>query len=154
MTATLISTMYAAFITRITGLLTTANGWTRIPNPYDLQGASNLMLNQGWGVKLGEGVNRGFVTCNMMIDRTFRVVISRMVFKTEHDADGLASVELQLMEDLRTIVHDFETTVMLNNGQGFCTYNNDSGISLVGGEEQFLTVEASFTVKLIENYNS
>lgn len=145
-----ITTYYNAMVTRVGAVLTAGNGWARFPDAYSLEENPDAMMRQGWGLKLGAGVPNQFISGIMAIDRTFTVVICREVMKTELDSDGAGAVDLQLLEDARALVADFETNVTLNTGLGNCSFQGDSGIIPVQSDMLFRAIELSFTVKVIE----
>lgn len=149
----LVSTLYAAMLVRLDALYPAASGWTRIPEPYELPDNSDSMLRQGWGLKMGPGrPANGSLACNFHLYRTFTVVLSRECFKLENDGVGKGEVDLALMEDVRTILRDFETNTTLNSGQGVCTYESDNGVTDVRtGDNAFKAVEVNFSVLIIES---
>lgn len=149
----LISTAYDSLIVRIKAKLPEASGWTRIPHAYDVESNSDLMLRMGWGVTLNNQSVKMGTLCNYQTERTIGVVISRECMFTDHDADGVAEVEKQLMEDLHLIVKDFETNQMLNDGAMFTGYTNDGGIVGIrngDGKPAFIYLRAEFTLRLIQ----
>lgn len=150
--SSLITTLYDAMTARLAAVLTPTAGWTRIPNAYDLSANNDQMLKSGWGLAMGPAANTnlqmgGFKTQ----ERTFKVVISAELAKTDHDVTGIGDVQKYILEALALVITDFEKTTTLNTGQGFCAYRGDEGISFVSGSDSgFLAVTANFTVQLLE----
>lgn len=147
--STAITTAYGALKTRIESVLGT--GFLKIPNPYEMENNSDGVLRKGYGIRLGQATNVQAVSCEYIVDRTFTVVICRESLNTDHDADGIAAVELQLAEDVNSIVRDFEREVTLNTGLIFTGYRGDSGIQLLRREQAFLYVEMDIVVKIIQS---
>lgn len=148
--STKITTAYNALVVRLTALFDSNAGWTRIPDPYIVEANPDNFLRQGWGLKVGPGAHGNQMTSNYQMLRTMVVVICREVMKTELDADGSASVDLQLLEDLRSVVADFETNTALSNAQIPVQFSSDSGILGVQSEKVFRAIEAQFTVNIFE----
>lgn len=149
-----VSTAYDALETRIAALLN-ANpadpAFLKIPNPYQLEENSDGVLRKGFGIKIGQASNVMAVNCNYHIDRVFGVVLAREAMNTDHDSAGIAKVEKQLMEDLTTIIRDFEVNQSLNTGLIFCGYLGDGGIELIRNDQSFLAVEAQFRIKIVQS---
>lgn len=146
-----ISTAYDALKTRIEAKLLPSSGWLKIPNPYEMENNSDGVLRQGYGIKIMDATSVQAITCNYHIDRTFGIVISRECMNTDHDADGIATVEKQIMEDLVLLIADFELNTTLNTGLIFCGYLGDGGIQLIRRQQAYLYLEAQFKVKIVAN---
>lgn len=141
------SIAYDALITRISAILFNHK---RIPNPYEIGQNSDGVLRQGFGLMIQGGRNVMKISCNYEMERTFGIVICRESLNTDHDADGIASVEKQLMEDLNLLIRDFEANTTLNTGLIYTGYLGDNGIQLRGGKQSFLYMEAQFSMRLIQ----
>lgn len=154
MSTSIVTTYYDALVARLRTILTSEDGWTRIPNPMDVADNGDAMLRQGWGLAIGSGATRSPMTANYQVDRTFSLVICREVFNTELDADAVAGVGLQIMEDLRLVIKDLETNGTLHAGRGSCYYRGDDGITALTGKQSFYYIKAEFVVRMIEDLNS
>jgi hypothetical protein len=148
-----ITTAYDNLLTRIAAVLTANDGWLQIPNAYDVASNSDSFLKQGYGIKIGSGVNAKRQLGNQMhIDRKFSLIISREVCATDGDTSTYGSVAKQLFEDLKLVINDFETNTTLNSGLIFCSYESDGGVQPVRGDNYSVVyVSAEFTTILIEN---
>jgi hypothetical protein len=153
--STKVSTAYDNLLTRLAAVFTSGSGWLQIPNGFDVPSNANGFLRQGYGLAIGQGVNKNReLSLQISIDRTFVVSISREVFKTDGDASGYGTVAKQLMEDLFSLVADFEKNTTLNTGQIFCHYESDNGIQPIeNGDFSGVYVSATFTVALFEDIN-
>ena len=146
----LVSTYYDLLVTRISTIFPSGSGWTRISNPYDIEQNKEPFLRQGWGLAIGGAQNQQLSVCQMTVVREFRVTIARELMKLDEDVEAIANVEKQLLEDLRSIVNDFEGNQMLASGAGNLTYLSDNGIQLFRGETAFLYLEATFNLRIVE----
>jgi hypothetical protein len=150
-----VTTAYDNLLTRLAAVLTLGAGWHQIPNAYDIPSNSFTFLKQGYGLAIGSATNgRRELSCNIHVDRTFIVSIAREVFKLDGDASGYGTVSKDLMEDLKLVIKDFETNATLNDGLINLSYENDSGVQAIEGDDfSAMYVSANFKAILIENLN-
>lgn len=144
-----ISTAHSTIVTRLGSVLT---GYTRIPNPYQVEFNPEPLLKKGYGVKVGPAINTNLQIADLTLGRDFTVVLSRKVDAHEHDAAARGTAEKSLMEDLLLVIKDLVTNSGLN-GDSVVTstnYQGDSGISFVG--EGIIYTEAEFRVDYFESY--
>lgn len=149
----LVSTYFDALLVRLDALMTSASGWTRIPNPYDVGENADVFLRKGYGLAIGAARNVQAINCNQIVERTIRVVICREAMFTDSDATGVDGVVKQLMEDINTVMADFEKNQSLNNGAGFAGYVGDTGIQSIRDQEgkpAFLSMDAEFLLRLVQ----
>lgn len=147
-----VSTLHAALVTRLTTLFPLSGdaAYSRLANAYQLEKNNDAFLKKGWALGVGPGSPRSTHHCKYEIDRVFKISLTREAMKTDSDAVGFAEVELLLLEDLRSMIHDFEKNTTLNTGTGFTGFVSDSGIQQVKGNQSYLYIEAEFGVRLIE----
>jgi hypothetical protein len=149
----LVSTYYDSLIARLVALLPPESGWTRIPNAYVVEENADVFLRQGWAVAVGRARNVQAMTCNQIVERTVRVVICREAMLTDSDAAAFDVIVKQLMEDINTVMADFEKNQTLNTGVGFAGYVGDNGIQSFRDEEgkpAFLSMDAEFTLRFVQ----
>lgn len=149
------SAVYDNIISVLSGLFTSALGWARIPNPYAIESNSITFLKQGYGCAFGPAINTNLeLNCDLTTDRTLTVLISRESFKTDGDYQGYVDVTQDLLDDLRSAIKYLETNTTLNDGHVICTYESDSGIqSLQGDDFSVMYVAAVFKAKIFDNLN-
>jgi hypothetical protein len=150
-----ISTVYDTLLTRLDAVLTSASSWNRLPNPYNIEENPSLFLRQGYGIAIGSGSNQNQSQCGLVrIKRTVSVVISRKVDATELGVTDKDTGHKQLLEDMRSVLADFEKNVALSNDIANVIFVSDSGINFVNGEdENYVYSEMQFAVDYFENIN-
>lgn len=151
----LISTAYAALLTRIETVLgTVAGGYKRIPNPYEVPDNSEQELRKGYGLALltGENTNRQ-VNCKVSINRNIEVILTRLYTGKIEDAPGKAALEQLLLEDQHKLINDFEQDVSINGSTMYTRYVSDSGIEFVSGVSgRFFMLKTQFSLEYMEDF--
>jgi hypothetical protein len=151
----LISTAYAALLTRIETVLDTANQkYKRIPNPYQIDENAELELRKGYGLAVldAENTNRQ-VNCKVSIARNMEVVLTRLYTGKVEDAPGRAGLEQLLLEDQHLIINDLEQDISINGSTMYTRYVSDSGIEFVQGVAgRFLMLKTQFSLEYMEDF--
>lgn len=144
-----ITTIREALESVLFGVLT---GYTKIPNPYELEKCSNMMLKKGFGIAFGPGQNTNRVLdCQMSIEREFAVILTREVTHTEHNAQGRETVEKALFEDQKLLIAKVEKDFALITGATRATYIGDSGLEYVGLENsRYFVLVSTFATEYFE----
>ena len=147
-----ISTIYDAMVTRL---------GTIFPNHFRLPSVQYAELNpesflvQGWCFRIGSGENaKRELSCQMAIDRTIYVTLTREFKALELDPAPKAAVEKTLLEDQYTLINDFEKTFTLNDPSvAACEFVSDNGIEIVFYKEKdrFIKIESSFRIRYFES---
>jgi hypothetical protein len=147
-----ISTVYDNFVSRVAAVLTTNNGWNKLPNAYAIEKNPQIMLSQGYGIGLSSGVNTKRVqSSTLSIRREFTVTIVRSIDALDFDLSTRQTTEKTLFEDLKLVIADLEGNQTLNAGQIFCEYIGDGGIEFVDGDtSEYLAIRASFATEYFE----
>ena len=147
-----ISTAYNNFVTRVDAVLTSGNGWVKLPNAYRLEKNPEIYLNQGYAIGLGPGVNTKRVLSNTLsISREFIVTLVRVQDATDLEVTLKQTAEKTLFEDLKLLIADLEGNSTLNSGSILCSYQGDGGIEAIDGETQeFLSLRATFIIEYFE----
>lgn len=145
-----ISTVYDAIITRVEAVLTSHK---RLSNPYKPDENSEKVLNKGYGVRFGPGVNTNRQFNKLSVERTFGIVLTRRVYATEQAASKKASTEKSLFEDQKLILEDIEGDPTLGTSVVVkAAYTEDSGLEFVFVEkDNFLSLESIITVEYFED---
>lgn len=151
----LISTAYAALLARIETVLDTqAQGYKRIPNPYEVGTNTELVLRKGYGLAIlpAENTNRQ-VNCKVSISRQIEVILTRLYTGNEADAPGKASLEQLILEDQHELINDFEQDISINGSTMYTKYVGDSGIEFVSGVTgRFFMLKTQFTLEYMETF--
>lgn len=147
-----ISTAYDNFHTRIAAVLTSNNGWVKLPHAYAIENNPEIYLKQGYGVGLGAGVNTKRVfSKTLSISREIILNIVREMTTLDLETTGRETIEKQLFEDLKLVIADVEANSTLNEGQILCSYQSDAGIEYVDGETaEFVLIRAVFLIEYFE----
>lgn len=150
-----ISDVYDALVLRLDTLFTSGAGYVRLPNPYEVEQNPAIYLRQGYGLAVGPGTNQNGSQCGLVrIRRIFSVIVSRKIDATELGVTDKDSGHKQLLEDMRTVLADFEKNVALSNDIANVIFASDSGINFVNGEdENYAYSEMQFAVDYFENIN-
>lgn len=147
-----ITTAYDAFVTRVNAVLTSGNGWVKLPNAYRIDKNPEIYLNQGYAIGLGAGLNTKRVFSNTVsISREFIVTLVRTQDATDLEVTLKQTAEKTLFEDLKLLIADVEANSTLNQGNILCSYQGDGGIESVDGETaEFLSLRATFMIEYFE----
>lgn len=151
----IISTAYDAFIARIETVLDTANqGYTRIPNPYNVEDNTELKLRKGYGLALlnAENTNRQ-VNCKFSVNRTMEVILTREYTGDEELAVPKSTLEKLLLEDQYKIINNFEQDLTINGSTMYTRWVTDSGIEFVAGQTgRFYMLKTQFLLEYLETF--
>lgn len=147
-----ITTAYNNFVTRVDAVLTSGNGWIKLPNAYRIEKNPEIYLNQGYAIGIGPGENTKRLLSNTIsISREFFVVLVRTQDATDLEVTNKQTLEKTLLEDLKLLVADVEGNSTLNQGSIICSYQRDDGFEFVDGETaEFLSLRATFIVEYFE----
>lgn len=147
-----ITTAYDNFVTRVDAVLTSGNGWIKLPHAYNIEKNPELYLKQGYAIGIGSGTNTKRVQSNTIsISREFIVTIVRTMDTLDLEVTGRQSVEKTLFEDLKLLIADIEGNSTLNAGQILCSYSGDGGIEYVDTETaEFNLIRANFLIEYFE----
>ena len=80
---------------------------TRLTNAYDLDDNVDPLLRDGYGLKVGTGTPVDSEFKNFSVDRSFSVVLTREVVRTEDNSTAVDSDVKALLEDVVTGQKDF-----------------------------------------------
>jgi len=148
-----ISTVYDAVITAMGVLFPSVDGWTRIPNPYDVALNDDNFLRKGWGVRIGPSERADLELCNFSTIRTMSVVISREIFNTGSNDTQFDDIGKQLLEDIYSVQARFyePDELLVEVSVVKIDPTSTSGVESVNGDKlNFLSIEASFDFTIRE----
>jgi len=147
---TQVSTVYDALETLIEGEL---SGYGKLPNPYDPENNSGLLLDKGYGIAFGPGVNtERYVNCKITIERVFSIPLVNVVVATENDTDRHATLEKTIQEDAFKIIKALENDSRLGGAAVKARYSDDSGVLFLEGDrEKYLLQQLEVAVEYFED---
>lgn len=147
-----ITTAYDNFVTRIDAVLTSGNGWIKLPHAYNIEKNPEIYMKQGYAIGIGAGLNTKRTFSNTIsISREFNVILVRAMHTLDLEVTGRQSVEKQLFEDLKLVIADVEGNSTLNQGQILCSYTGDAGIDYIDAEiSEFSLLRANFLIEYFE----
>lgn len=148
-----ITTVRQALIDRVDALLPNHQ---RMSDPYFLAKNTDSEYRQGWGIKMGQGVNtKRQISCHLILQKTFEIVLTRIVTGREMDHTQKELAEIALHEDLFLLIKDFESSPALgSNVVVGCDFENDSGVQFPKpNRDDILSLTAAFSVLYQENLN-
>ena len=151
----LISTAFDALVSRVeTVLNTSANGYSRIPNPYNLEDNAEIKLRKGYGVAMREGENTNRqVNCKFSVQRNMEIVLSRLYTEQDENAVTRSSLEKLLFEDQYALINDFEQDLTINGETMYTKWVSDGGIEfLTGASGRFLVLRTQFSLEYLETF--
>lgn len=129
-------------------------GYVRIPDSIDIEDNSETYLRQGYAVVIGDTTPNLETTCGLLDqERTFGVSLTQQVFQTEHNATGIQSAKLGIMEDAFTLVKELHfTNATINDSAVNCSFVGDDGVSFLETDRaKYYLVSLIFTVRYREN---
>lgn len=125
-----VSDVTDAIIARCAAILTSH---TRLPNPYDVAGNPDVMLKQGYGVRVGSAENSNRVLGNTVsIRRAYTIVLTRALYALDSNGSQRTTSEKTLLEDQWLMVADIVKDSSLNGAQVVSTYVGDTGVTQIG----------------------
>jgi hypothetical protein len=147
-----VTTAYDNFVARVDAVLTSGNGWIKLPHAYNIEKNPEIYLKQGYAIGIGQGANTKRVQSNTIsISREFILTIVRTSDTLDLEVTGRQTVEKQLFEDLKLVIADIEGNSTLNSGQILCGYVGDAGIEYVDTENsEFNLIKANFLIEYFE----
>lgn len=150
MTSTAITDVYGAFVTFVSGTLTS---YKKVANPYKLEDNPSGILKKGYGVKIGHGTNGGrFVGGFHSTKRVLTVVLTNEVAAVEANSTAWKDAELELMEDVQSLIKGICTSSAIATKVTNVAWVDDSGIGFVEGDRcRYFSVEVAFSAEYIES---
>jgi len=148
------SVAYDAILAALELEFPAADGWTRIPYPYDLLKNDDNFLRKGYGVKVGPANRVDLEWCNLAFTRTVSVVFSRESFNTGSNVTLGDDIAKDLLEDIYKVQDRFNQQDQLLVEASIVKIDptSSSGVESVDGEKvTFLSMEASFDFTIQES---
>lgn len=143
---------------RLEAIYTHGNGYFLLPNPYKLEGTSDLKLAKGYGIKLegGNPPNIQQIGCVIEIDRSITIVNTRKSISVENDRMRIFEAEKALLEDQRLLLvelaNNWDLYYANENKITSMDYVGDSGIVPVFPERSdMIKIETNFKLNYEES---
>lgn len=147
-----VTVIYDQIISKLGTLFPTR---TRIPNPYSLVDNNDRLLKFGYGLKVGSASFSEFEFCSRVSQRTFSVVFTYEMYRTDSDFFQFDDVSKKLLEDVNTIQGLFFNYNELDIEQNILKVDIDSvsevEMVLGSGNTKYLSMEASFLFQIKED---
>jgi len=149
------TTIFDELITTTIPSLTGFNTKTQLPNPYNLILNDVNLLNNGWGILIGDSSNADYNELNSVwTEQEVSFVLTRVVRATHHNKTPLESTIKSLVEDAILIKID-----LLNNDQitipasiQKIDYINRTAIEFIDAQEyNILTTTINFNFVISES---
>lgn len=139
-----ITDVHNALILKVEGCIP---AYKKIANPYDIANNPGSILNKGFAVAIGPGVNQLRTTkCEIFELRSFEVILVRLATHTENNVSKRVSLEQEIMEDAYLIKEKIEC-----EGVDLCsraTFVEDSGLQYVVPENEDVSRDKYYIVTL------
>jgi hypothetical protein len=128
-------------------------GYKQIPNPYEIEKTSNVILKKGFAIAFGPGTNtERLLSCQLSIDREMAIVLTRQVSSTEHDTNRRESIEKDILEDQFLIIRAIERDPSLNNKAARARYVGDNGLEFLSLENsRYFVLQSNFAFEYFED---
>lgn len=148
-----IEDIYDAIVTQIESEL---SGYTRIPNPYDVQNNTFLHLRKGFGIEIGPGSNtERYVGCLSTWERTYTIILVKQVVTTQNNTAVRVMIEKEILDDHELLFKAFETNNSLGGIAMKTVVQSDGGISFLDIDNQkFLSMSIFLNVEYQLNPSS
>lgn len=128
-------------------------GYRQIPNPYEIEKASNVILKKGYAIAFGPGTNtERLLSCQLSVDREMAIVLTRQVSSTEHDTNRREDIEKAIFEDQYLIIKAIEKDPSLNNTAARARYTGDNGLEFLSLENsRYFVLQTNFAFEYFED---
>lgn len=144
-----ITSVYGALETFVGAQLTS---YKRIPNGYNIEANSELILTKGWALAIGAGSNSNrFQGCKHSTSRQVTITLVNQASASEHDLAGHKAQELAILEDCYKLRKAIESDPDLSTTVAIATWTDDSGVQILEGDRfRFYRMALTFTIEYFE----
>ena len=139
----------------IVGVVETAlgAGYTRLPNPYLANENAHVLLTKGYGVAIGTGTRLDREVCRIYYQRTYQIVLTKLVYSTLNNVDERADIDMAILEDFEAVFKALEANATLSSHAVTSRVESDSGIEFADSESlKFIMMTIDLTVEYQESY--
>lgn len=135
----------------ITKIETNLPSYARLSNVYKTENNADALLQQGFGVGIGQASRNRVMDGSLGIERDFTFTLTQALFTTENDDQAKAAIELALMNDQLVILKAFENDFTLGGAALQVAYMSDSGVQFNSAKsDKFLELKTTVSVLYIE----
>lgn len=142
--------IYNAFRDRLNlTLFPAGSGWTRIPDPYNLEANNDQFLRQGWGLALTPAGSNTFrsLAKNRSIEVGIIVPIVRQYRATAHNITAKEDVEKALIADFEALIDDGHKNNFELSGVHSTVISYDGVEAVKPDREDFRAITANITLE-------
>lgn len=134
---------------------TSLPGYTRLPNPYEVDENIYLYLQKGYGIAIGPGFDtERYVGCLVSWERTFSIMIIHQLTTTQNNISTRETIEKSILDDHDVLRKAFYLNSHLNQNAIKSTIISDSGISFIVADSlKFIGLEMVLSVEYQEDPN-
>jgi hypothetical protein len=148
-----ISTVYDTLLATVGTLLPSGSGYTRIPNPNNLEDNMIQFMRKGYGLVYSGGNQAEGEICNFVIEHTFTVILTREVVKLDSQTDQLDAVNKALLEDaykLQNDIYNVDEIGIPNDITQVLLGSIGSISDVIIGKKYFKSIEVNFDIQVTE----
>ena len=128
---------------------------TEIPNPYSLPDNMGQLLENGWGLIIGEGSLGSInVYCLDSEIRSFTVVLTKLVYNLDGTNTRIVADSKAILEDIRTIKNDLLAydQITIPDVIQKVEFQSASGIEFAGSDKfNLFSATITFGIEYTEN---
>lgn len=127
--------------------------YKRLPNAYQDDLNSDLLLRSGYSVGIGSANNSNrLINCKASIDREFTIKLIQEKISTDHDTTKGSNIEKDLFEDAIKLIKIVEKDPTLAGTATNARWLSDGGIEIVETENsRFFRLSLVFGVEYLES---
>jgi hypothetical protein len=148
-----ISIVYDQFLVKLDEIYPAASGWTRIRNAENITDNPITFMRQGYALRIDAQAPAPSEFCSFETIRTFTVIISREIIRTDSQYTQTDDVNKLLLEDVYQIQKRFYNVdrIEIPGSIALLSLAGTTGINeLEGGKNNFKFIEVSFDVNIKE----
>jgi len=141
-------------ITALYSLITTnLSDYNELPDPYDIEGNTELFLKKGFAISVNAGTNDQdrSVSCHRWTTRTFTFTLTNKITTTRENKDSMKTLQKSIMEDQETINQALYDDRTIGDVAQDAIYISDNGIEyLTIDEVKYFRLDTTIEVTYIK----
>lgn len=141
-------------ITAIYSLVSTALAtYNELPDPYDIEGNTELFLKKGFGISAGSGNNNQerSVSCSRWTTRDFTITLTNKITTTRENTGSMKTLQKNIFEDQETLLQAFYDDRTIGGNAQDAVNVSDGGIEyLTIDEVKYFRLDTTISVTYIK----